>query len=230
MVNKKIKKILIFACPRTGTTIIQKRLSVDLFDIPNLIEPFNDPELGFNPANPKIVNGKPANLYKWTEEQKIGVMKLLASNLYYIDINRLLSVGNFDRVVIIERKNLVDCCISLYLAEQTTKYHYREGDAINIDPFECSAAFIDQWIGMYKQYLSALEQVKNSSTPYDILCYEDFMEDKIQYVAGVELQLSKIAFKVFNTGKKLIASQLPYQELCINYAKVEEKMKECGLI
>lgn len=226
MADKKNKKILIFACPRTGTTIIQKMIASDLFGIPNLVEPFNDPSLGFNPANPKIVDGQPADLYKWTQEQSIGVMKLLAINLGYVDVNRLLLTGGFDRIVVVERKNLVDCCISLCLAEQTSKYHYYEGDSTDIKLFECSAEFVDNWICMYRQYLTALAQIKNSSVPYDTICYEDFMSNQIQYIADVPLQKSTMSDRLFKQSKKMLSLELPYQDLCINYCEVEEKIRK----
>lgn len=225
MADKKIKKILIFACPRSGTTIIQKIIAADLFGIPNLIEPFNDPKLGFNPVNPKIVNGEPADLYKWTQEQLTGVMKLLAVNLWYVEVDQLLSVGNFDRVVIVERKNLVDCCISLFLAQQTLKYHYYHGDSCEVKPFECDTEFVDHWIVMYRQYMTTLNQIKNSCVPYDTICYENFMNNQIQYVADVPLQKSMSA-RLFKNSKKMISLELPYHELCINYHKVEEKIRK----
>jgi hypothetical protein len=226
MVDEKIKKILIFAMPRSGTTIIQKIIAISLFKIPNLIEPFNDPKLGFNPANPKLVNGQPADLYKWTNQQLSGAMKLLAINLTYVDVDKLLTVGNFDRVVIVERRNLVDCCISLCLAEQKLKYHYTEDETVNIDSFECSGEFVDHWIAMYGRYLTALAQIKNSNVPYETIYYEDFMDDRVQHVAGVELQLSKMTADVFKNSKKIISLNLPYKKLCVNYQEVEEKIRK----
>ena len=225
MGNEKIKKILIFALPRSGTTIIQKIIA-DLFKISNLIEPFNNPGLGFNPANPKLINGQPADLYKWTNQQLVGVMKLLAINLTYVDVDKLLTVGNFDRVVIIERRNLVDCCISLCLAEQKSKYHYTEDETVNIDPFECSGEFVDYWIDMYSRYLTALAQIKNNNIPYDTIYYEDFMDDQVQHVAGAELQLSKMTDHVFKNSKKMVSLNLPYKKLCVNYQEVEEKLRK----
>jgi len=225
MADKKIKKILIFACPRTGTTIIQKIISIDLFYIPNLIEPFNDPELGFNPANPKIINGQPADLYQWTRDQPSGVMKLLAINLGYVQVDKLLSMGNFNRVVVVERKNLVDCCISLCLAEKTFKYHYYQGESSNIESFECDAEFVDNWIRMYRQYLTALTQIKNSGVPYDTICYEDFISNQIQYIADAPLQVSTMSDKLFKS-KKMVSLELPYQDLCINYHEVKEKIRK----
>ena len=225
MVNEKIKKILIFAPPRTGTTVIQKIIAQDLFKIPNLIEPFNNPELGFNPANPKFIDGQAADLYKWTSEQSVGVMKLLGINLKYVDIDKLLLVGKFDRVVIIERKNLTDCCVSLCLAELTSKYHYSEGESIDIDSFECSVSFVDNWIEMYKKYLTGVKQIKNSNVLYDVICYEDFMHDQVQSIAGVPLQKSKMSDNLFGR-KKLISLNLPYSDICVNYNEVEEKIRK----
>jgi hypothetical protein len=226
MVDKKIKKILIFACPRTGSTIIQRMISIDLFGIPNLSEPYTDQSLGFNPVNPKIVNSKPADLYTWTREQTSGVIKLLAVNLAYVDVDQLLKVGNFDQVVVIERKNLVDCCVSLCLAEQTSKYHYYSGDSVDIGPFECDINSVNIWISMYRQYLTALTQIKNSSVPCDTICYEDFINDQIQYIAGKPLQKSTVSDNVFKNLKETISSELPYQDLCTNYHEVEEKIRK----
>jgi LPS sulfotransferase NodH len=225
MADKKIKKVLIFACPRSGSTIIQKIIAIDLFGIPNLVEPINDFKLGFIPGNPKIVNGTPPNLYKWVHELPLGVMKLLATNLEYVDVAQLLSVRNFDQIVIIERKNLTDCCISLCLAEQTLKYHYHQDELPNVEPFECNAIFVDYWIIMYRRYLIALNQIKNSNIPYDVICYEDFMTDHIQYVAGVPLQKSKMSNELVSHITS-ISSNLPYSELCTNYREVEEKIKK----
>ena len=226
MADKTIKKILIFACPRTGTTIIQKMIAKDLFGIPNLIEPFNDPALGFNPANPKIINGKPADLYKWTEEQITGVMKLLAINLYYVDIGKLLSVGNFDHIVIIERRSLVNCCVSLCLAEQTLRYHYYEGDPLAIDQFYCDPKFVESWIHMYKQYLIAKDQIKNNNVRYDTIYYEDFTNDQAQYIANTPLQQSKMSPDLFMNHTKMVSLNLPYHDLCTNYYEVEEKIRK----
>jgi hypothetical protein len=217
MADKTIKKILIFACPRTGSTIIQQIMAFDMLGIPNLIEPFNNPKLGFAPSKNKIINSQQTNLYKWAREQSKGVMKLLAINLDYVDANLLLTTGNFDRVVVIERRNLVDCCVSLYLAEQTAKYHYYTGDSVDINPFKCDTGFVNQWIEMYRRYLTALTQVKNSGVPYDTVCYEDFMNNQIQYVADVPLRNS-------NSFKNTVPLELPYHELCLNYLKVEKRI------
>ena len=218
MADKAIKKILIFACPRTGSTVIQQSLAHDLFRIPDLIEPFNDPVLGFDLRRHAPVAGKQSDLYKWTQEQPAGVIKLRAINLDYVEIDRLLKVGNFDRIVVIERKNLVDCCVSLCLAEQTSKYHYYPGDSVDVKPFKCDTDSVNHWINMYRQYLTALKLVKNSGVPYDTICYEDFMNNQIQYVAGVPLE------KKFSRTKKSVSLELPYRELCLNYAKVEKRI------
>ena len=84
MADEKIKKILIFAMPRTGTTVIQGMIAYRLFGIPNLVEPFNDPKLGFK------YDRDPVDLYKWVSGQSTGVMKLLGINLNYVNVDKLL--------------------------------------------------------------------------------------------------------------------------------------------
>ena len=226
MVDEKIKKILIFAMPRSGTTVIQQIIATHLFQLPNLVEPFSDPKLGFDSSNPKIINGQPADLYRWTQDQPMGVIKLLAVNLNYVDVGKLLSMGNFNRVVVVERKNLVDCCISLCLAEKTFKYHYYRGESPGIESFECDAKFVNNWIYRYRQYLAALTQIKKSSVPYDTIIYEDFMSNKIQYIADVPLQGSTMSNKLFRGDKKMVSLELSYQDLCINYHEIKEKIRK----
>jgi GT2 family glycosyltransferase len=76
-------------------------------------------------------------------------MKLLGINLNYINVDKLLSVAKFDRVVIVERKNLTDCCVSLCLAYMTSKYHYYD-KSVSIEPFECDSKFVDGVLMPYK--------------------------------------------------------------------------------
>ena len=220
MVDEKIKKILIFAMPRTGTTVIQNIIAYRLFGIPNLVEPFNDPKLGFE------YDRDPADLYKWVSGQSTGVIKLLGINLNYVNVDKLLSVANFDRVVIVERKNLTDCCVSLCLAYLTSKYHYYRDKPVDIEPFECDSKFVDYWIRMYRQYVIELTKIKNSGVPYDTICYEDFISDQIQYIANVPLQQENyIPSQVSTVLDETVSLELPYQDLCINYYEVKEKIR-----
>jgi hypothetical protein len=216
------KKILVFGLPRSGTTIVQLIVCIR-FQIPNLNEPFNNPALGFNPGNPKLVKGKPADLYKWTRQQSAGVMKLLGINLDYVDVERLLGVGNFDNIIIFERKNLADCCVSLCLAERNEKYIYFQGERVNTAPFECDTEFVDNWIKMYKKYLAGIETIKNSQVPYDVVCYEDFMNDQPQRIADFVLQKSHVTDTI-NQQIKMISTDLNYADLCVNYQQVQEKI------
>ena len=213
-----LKKMLIVAMPRTGTTVIQKIMALDMFGIKNFVEPFNN-KLGFNPANPKYS----VDPYKWTAEQTHGIMKLLAINLHDIDTAKLLEAGNFDHVVLIDRENLTDCCVSLYYAEITQKYHYWQSDTVDIRPFECPLEFVHNWISMYHQYQAAKNIVISSGVQYNILSYEDFMADKIQYIAHRPLQRFKIPYKVFGSNP-IIATNLPYNKLCTNYQTVKEQI------
>jgi hypothetical protein len=74
---------------------------------------------------------------------------------------------------------------------------------------------------MYRRYLTALTQIKNSSVPYDTICYEDFINNQIQYIADVPFQASVIVGRFIET----VSLELPYQELCINYYEVKEKIR-----
>jgi hypothetical protein len=109
------------------------------------------------------------------------------------------------------------------LADLTSKYHYRQEESTNIDSFECTSSYLDHWINMYKRYLVALEQIKNSNVPYDTICYEDFMADQTQYIADRPLHKSQVAHLYNN---KMISLNLSYKELCTNYHEVEEKIRK----
>jgi hypothetical protein len=219
--DKKIKKILVFALPRSGTTIIQRHIARN-FKIPNLVEPFIDTHMG-----KKFIGNDLVTLYEWTKAQSTGIIKLLGINLWDVDTTTLLSEGNFDQIVIIERKNLTDCCISLYLANSLNKYHYIRDDLVNIDFFKCDIIFVNNWISMYKKYLIELEKIKNSNIPFDIISYDNFINDQVQYVAKIPLQQSK-----FQQAQKheTVATNLLYSNLCINYSEVEEKISKEILI
>jgi transglutaminase-like putative cysteine protease len=81
---------------------------------------------------------------------------------------------------------------------------------------------------MYRQYIIALSKIKNSGVPYDTICYEDFIGNQIQYIANVPLQREDdITSQTSTDGdKKTVSLELPYQDLCINYYEVKEKIRK----
>lgn len=205
---------MIVGMPRSGTQVMQTIMSW-LFKIPNLYEPFNDQNLGFDPIN-SICHTDP---YQWTADLKKGVFKLLSLNLYYIDIKRLLERGGIDHTILMDRANLTDCCVSAYYANTTKIYHYDR--PVKGQVFECPSQWVRQWIKSYHRYQEARKYVMSSAHPHSVISYEDFVLDKVQYVAGHAIQSSKM---VKNAKIQSIFSNLPYDQLCINYQAVKEQI------
>ena len=200
------------AMPRSGTHVVQKIISW-MFGIPNLQEPFNDTTLGFDPIN-SVCHINP---YTWTAGVKQGVFKLLAQNLNYIDTKKLLSVGKIDHSILMERSNHADCCVSTYYAIITGKYHHDH--PIKGERFECPVEYVRRWLKHYYRFQAAKECLVSSGKPYSIVNYEDFVLDKIQHVAGHLIQSSKA---IKNAQVKTISTNLPYDQLCVNYQQVQE--------
>ena len=200
--------------PRTGTTVIQNYLSW-FYKIPNLQEPFNNRELGFDP----MTSTCHVNPYEWVAGLKKGVFKLLSQNLYYIDIKRLLETSGIDHVILIDRNNHTDCCVSAYYGKITGTYHYTQ--PIKGEKFECSMEFARRWIKHYYRFQAAKQCIESMDVPYDIINYEDFVLDKIQYIAGQSVQSSKI---VKSARISTICTNLPYDQMCVNYQQIAELM------
>ena len=110
-----IKKILILGCPRSGTTALQQQLS-HLFNLTNLNEPYyTDHESSID-------------YYSWTSKKNNCIIKLLVSNTIYnesdFDLIKFLNLAKFDLIVIPNRKDLYNLCISLYYAERIVKQYF----------------------------------------------------------------------------------------------------------
>jgi hypothetical protein len=204
------KKILILAMPRTGTTIMQRVLAKDVFAAENLSEPFNRFIVKTNPTQ---VYPSDADPYKWAAEQSSGIMKLLSIVLDHFDFEKLMSVAKFDRVVLVERNNLLDGCLSLKYAELTNKYHRYQGEHMVQQQFTVTPFDLELWHRSYKLYNEAKQFVIGSGIPYDIVNYDDFIAGVPQYVAGKLLQSTD----AYDT----VPNNVNYRELCTNWHEVE---------
>lgn len=208
---------MIVALPRSGTQVIQDWLSLQ-HRIPNLLEPFNDPSLGFDTKN----FNHTTDPYKWTNSFAKGVFKLLAHNLYYVDIEKMLALGGVDHTVIIDRNNLTDCCVSLYYAKLTQVYHYLPGqETVKINSFDCPNDWVRSWIKHYHRFRAARNVVLSSSAPHSLINYDDFMADKLQHIAGQPLERSVIKRLV-----PTVSANLQYDKLCTNYQAVHDQISE----
>ena len=203
------KKILILAMPRTGTTVIQTILS-KAFATDNLSEPLNRFIVKTNPTKIYPSNADP---YTWITNQPHGIIKLLSIVLDHFDFDKLMAAANFDHVVLVERDNLVDGCLSLKHAEITNKYHRFAGEDIAPEKFTVTPFDLELWHRSYKLYNEAKDFVINSKISYTIVSYDNFIAGVPQYVEGHRLES--------NASYGTVPNNLNYQTLCTNWQEVE---------
>jgi hypothetical protein len=209
-----MKKILIFGLPRTGTTLLQKQLS-NFYNLKNTNEPFA--------TESQAVEDPVA----WAHDQNNCVIKLLTSNpVYYtdclekFDTVELIKNGNFDCVIVTVRKSLADCCISLFYAERKTgQYHYRDSKFDHRE-FTCDLEFVDNWMNhSYKKFSNILNKMQKENVPFKKIYYED-------YVNNVEQDINGMKFKSSDCHTATLNLNLPYQNLCLNYTEVQNRINK----
>ena len=203
-------KILIFGLPRSGTTFLQSLLSRAL-NIKNYSEEI---------CSPFIVNKKDTDLYEWVRVLDHGIFKVLSIGLDQFDIIKMINIGNFDSVIVTQRKNLTDSCISLFYAEQIIhQYHHkRKFKSEKIDKFVCPTEFTHEWLVQTQLYNHVLKNISN----YIIFDYDKYIAGGMQIINGVKICLTNEADWDLNT----VSTNLPYNELCLNYKEIEGIINE----
>ena len=197
-----VKKILIFGLPRSGTTVLQKRLG-KFFGLTGYSEPFSSYEFRNKIGDP----------YTWVSNLSNGIIKILSQNLDYVDVDQFVSAGNFDSIVVTKRRNLTNLCISLYYAEQVAQqYHYNK-QPDNIEPFTCPLEFVNAVMIPYRWYMTALENLNKKSIPYTVFDYDLYQAGGSQTVAGLDIDSS------YNLDT--VSANIPYSDLCLNYNKIK---------
>lgn len=199
-----MNKILIFGLPRTATTVFQQQVA-QLFNVENLSEPF----CGDNNIS---------DWYKWAKQQENCVMKVTSTNLYqYKDLNvniyDLYKQGKFTHLVITQRKNLTDCCASLFYAERVLKkYHFTHNEQPRRVRFSVDDEFLNFWLIGLKEYYQNLNMLRKNSIHCELLDYD--------------LYTQCIPQKIFDqaiipTGYTQFARhEIKYDRLCVNYQEI----------
>jgi hypothetical protein len=197
-------KILIFGLPRTATTAIQLTLT-KLFKLVSLSEPF---------CGNKIDN----DVYGWAATQQNCVMKLLTTNLYQksrekIDTVKLCKQG-FSNVIVTQRSNLVDCCISLYYAERIAKqYHYEKPESVEHIRFEVDISFVKPWLTEISMYYQVIDELQQNQIEFEIFDYDLYIQGKPQTISGHQIvKANNIAY---------VHAEIDYIALCSNYQEVK---------
>ena len=206
-----MKKILIFGLPRSGTTVLQKHLSQSL-SIQGYSEPFTFLEY-------RVQIGDP---YQWVSKLSQAVIKILAQNLDYIDLTKLIGAGKFDSIIVTKRSNLTDLCVSLYYAQEVAKnYHYNVKPDL-IMPFAVPTDFVTQpFLVYYARYCYAMKQLDTHSIPYTVFDYDQYQLGKSQVIHGVEFCQDKESSYKIDT----VSANIDYSKICVNYNKIDSIIK-----
>jgi len=204
-----MKKILIFGMPRSGTTFLQIDL-VRVFKCTSYKEPFTD----------QVYRNSIGDPYEWAKNLSSGVVKVLAQDLDYVDLLKLINIGQFDSVIVTQRKNIADICISLYYAEQLTGiYHYDYQPVLSdIVPFKVTRQFIDDFLVIYKYYVDMLKQIKIQQIPHTVFDYDLYLAGEVQIIQNTEFSLAKQS----NVIGMPVRSNILYSQVCLNYTEVSE--------
>ena len=205
-------KILVFGMPRTGSTIIQKCIG-NYYNIPNYNEPYTGAE----------VRKELGDIYNWTSNLPVGIVKLLSVNLDHVDFKKLINTANFNCIILTTRKNLTDSCVSLYYAETIKQYHFTQLPNYSIMPtFTCPVDYATGWIQYYKQYRLSVQFLKDTNTLYFEIDYDDYLNDVPIQINGKEIIVRNIKEKLGPT----IHSNFDYKTLCLNYYEIEKIIHE----
>lgn len=204
-----MRNILIFGLPRTATTALQLDLA-RLLAVKNLNEAF---------CGDAIAD----NVYEWTQAQQNCIMKLLTTNLCLqntenIDFIKLINSGITD-LVVTQRNNLADTCVSLYYAERiANQYHYLPTDQVKNFTFEVGQEFLTSWLVELDMYHQILNRLKQQQITYDLFDYDTYVNQQPQNILGYTVGTKKY--------HNYIHTNINYTDLCSNYQEVKTKIED----
>ena len=208
MVAKEIKKLLIYGMPRTATTLLQLQLA-QRFDLPMLGEPLNPGSEQYRGAD-------------WAQQQSRGVMKILTGE-YVPDLDTYIPESGFSTVLVTCRRNLIDCCISLYMTS-LVGYHFEHSPNVQIDPVLVPREHVDHWIRyIARPYFQQLRHWQERGDNYQVLYYEDIVRGLTFFVEGNIVDTKSLA------PTRFVASEFNYVRMCQNYDEVRSIIQTTDL-
>ena len=150
------------------------------------------------------------------------VVKLLTNNCvcnYPIDVPQLMGLGIFDKIVITQRRNLIDTCLSLYYADYIVKkFQWTEDEQVLRQQFNCDEQFAVNFCKEISFFKKTVEWFDKTKVHYDIFDYDKFLDGQDQRIFG-SLINKQMPFKF----KK---SNIDYQSLCQNYERIKELINQ----
>lgn len=216
-------KLLIFSSPRTGSILLQWTLcikhnlnSVQLHFRPKInelvelmkVQPFNKHQL-LNDIKNEILN---------SQSFDNTVTKLEAGNItlfpysYELIPFEYFNFETYDRIIFLDRKNIVDRLCSRIIANKIKKWHYNNDDLplTKIDPISFDLQQHRRFLNMHLLDDICVKIIKNYCKVNSIASEDIFYEDLIPWVN------ENIKEKSFT-----LPTNYNYSEIFQNYSEIE---------
>lgn len=194
-------RIAVLSYPRTGST----HLTTLLAKIYNLKGFQNEPLTG------NFIKEQKLNILQNFETMDEYIIKFMSHNFLNLSYT-MLDWNKFDQLYLIERRNLVDGCISNYVALTTNRWlRLKNEDSFDTKLFILPEKFIFDYI----MYIRVFNEIKNyiqqtvKESKLIFKTYEEICEENIE-------------------NGRTIPMGINYKEKCLNYTEVEAKFKELG--
>ena len=209
-------KIAVISQPRTGSSKLVMVLS-SIYQVTNLSEVLTSADTPDQKIN-KIEDLKSKNDY---------AVKFHKRHLSGIDINSV-PWTNFDIIISIYRKSLVDAFVSTHIAMKRNVWERWSSDPCDVEEVTIDPMLIRPWYDRtYSTYGSMLRQIQEISGKKIF----EFEYDEIGDDLKLLQKFKEYDFPVWDLG--LDAATIPtginYKEKCLNYREIESKFKELDL-
>ena len=212
-------KVAILGYPRTGTNKLQRTLGF-IYKIP------------VDNDRTEWLTGLSGNKKEEAIEELNRVDSIIAKLFVYQfnDINVLtIDWNKFDFIFATSRDSLVDSFVSCAIAQQQNYWVRLIEDIIDMNKtFIVDLTKIEEWYYSHVINFNTLVDQISRVKPVFKFTYNEICDNEI-----LLRKLSIITDKVLNNyclPRKMIPMGINYKEKCLNYAEVEAKFKELGLV
>ena len=154
------------------------------------------------------------------------VVKLQANNFNDIDM-KIINWTKFDFIFSSTRHLIVDAFISLQIAVMRNNFTNWPAAKWSTDPFTVNINNINRWCNnTINPYAKLIEIVKQQHPVFE------FEYNEINDTTLLINKLTNLGFScnIADINLDIIPTGINYREKCLNYAEVEQKFKEMGLI
>ena len=191
-------KICILSHPRSGSSYIQQLLAL-YYNLENLEEVF---------TNMSVTDG--IQHLSVTDD---FIVKIICHNLPELNLNDL-NLHTYDKIVVVERKNLLETFISWAAAQHTNRwYKNKQAEQFTLD----KRTFVKNSHHM-NYFWQMKDFLTNNNIIFDHVYYEDIEQDIVKCFIDMNLDPTKAA----DLPTKWETSVWDYRTDCLNYNKVDK--------